>query len=87
MGVAQKDARTGIIVITHYSVAMRRMGMIQSRTGIPAQVARGKSYRRIARETHHCRDFIREIRHVLNSPSDPLILGHPLGALERLPES
>lgn len=60
------------------------MRMIQGRTEILTHITGGKSDRWIARETHHGRDLIRQVRHGLNSPSNLFILQHPLGASRKV---
>jgi hypothetical protein len=56
------------------------MSMVQARTEILAHIASGKSDRWIARETHHGRDLIRDVRRGMKSPNELFQLKHELGA-------
>jgi hypothetical protein len=84
---SKEDKSTRIIVTVYYSVAMKSMmpmDMILWRTEIRRHIAGRKCDRQIVGETHHGRDLIREIRHGLNSPSDPHTRKDILGTLQKV---
>jgi hypothetical protein len=58
--------------------------MAESVTEILTHIAGGQTDQRIARETHHCRYLIREIRHGLSSLDDRFALTHPLGTSRKV---
>jgi hypothetical protein len=83
INVSRNDRST--VSVAMKSVMRMRTVQFQSRNEIQTQIARGKSDKRIARETLHCRDLIREICRVLNSRNDLFTLEHPLGAPQKVP--
>jgi hypothetical protein len=60
------------------------LSMTPPRSEIRPYITRGKSDRWMARETHHGRDLIREVRRGLNSPSDLFSLKHSLGSRRKV---
>jgi hypothetical protein len=56
------------------------MRMTESRSEILRDIARGKSDRWIACETHHMRHLIREVYWGVDSPNDIVALRHSLRA-------
>jgi hypothetical protein len=83
INVSRNDKST--VSVAMKSMMRMRTVQFQSRNEIPTQITRGKSDKRIARETIHCRDLIPEICRVFNLPNDLFTLEHPLGAPQKVP--